>query len=134
LTHDELEELREFLLEHVSTFEELEALLFLARSRGTARELGEVASALQLSEDLAQAALAGISGKFLSRQSRGGGHATYEYAPRADLEPRVEQLRRAYREERFTIVQIMSDNALKRVRSSAARQLAEAFRLERTKK
>lgn len=134
LTHEETEELRAFLREHVSSFEELEALLLFVRAPQRAWESFDVASALGLSEDMTETALSGIAGTFVARESGGGSAVVYRYAPRAELEPVVELLRRAYAEERLTVVQIMSANAMQRVRSSAARRLAEAFRLERSRK
>jgi hypothetical protein len=134
LTNEETGELREFLRQHVSSFEELEALLFFVRGPRRAWALSDVASALKLSEEMTEAALAGISEAFVTRDTGVGSRATFRYAPRADLEPLAERLQRAYAEERLTIVQIMSTNAMQRVRSSAARRLAEAFRLERSKK
>jgi len=132
LTNDEIEQLREFLREHVSSFEELESLLFFARAPRRAWTLLEVSAALKLADDMTEAALSGLLA-FVTRAGEGS-TALYSYAPRAGLEPLVECLRRAYDEERLTIVQIMSANALQRVRNAAARQLADAFRLERTKK
>jgi len=134
LTNDEIEQLREFLREHVSSFEELESLLFFARAPRRAWTLVDVATALNVAHESAEAALHLLLEKFVAREVGAGSRALYRYAPRADLDSLVECLRRAYDEERLTVVQIMTANALRRVRSSAARQLADAFRLERTKK
>lgn len=134
LTNDDTGQLREFLREHVSSFEELEALLLFARAPRRAWPLLEVAAALNLSEEMTASALHGLSEAFLVCDAGMGSSAVYRYAPRPEHERMLERLQRAYAEERLTIVQIMNANAMQRVRSSAARRLAEAFRLERTKK
>jgi hypothetical protein len=46
----------------------------------------------------------------------------------------VAELERAYSEQRLAIIQAMSANAFERVRGAAAQRLADAFRLEKSKK
>jgi hypothetical protein len=46
----------------------------------------------------------------------------------------VEQLARVHRENRFAVVEIMSTNAVERLRTAAIRRLAQAFRLREPKK
>ncbi len=134
LAKRETEDLREFLREYVTSFEELEILLFFLRAPRRGWTLLELAAALNLSEELVEAALGGLSEKFVAREAVASSTPTYRYAPDPGLEPLVELLQRTYDEQRPAIVQIMSSNAMQRVRSSAARQLAEAFRLERSRK
>jgi predicted transcriptional regulator len=63
------------------------------------------------------------------------GRKTFRYAPGNDfIRDQVACLQRAYAEERMAVVQVMTANAMERVRSSAARRLADAFRFERSKK
>lgn len=136
LTVDDLEELRTFLRDHVSGFEELEVLLFMARSSGRVWSIPEVAKSLNLAEELTGGALEALAknDKLLQRSSGVAGSPAFRYAPAPELQPLLTELQRAYDEERLNIVQIMSSNAVERVRSSAARRLADAFRLDRSKK
>jgi hypothetical protein len=135
LTSDELNELRVFLRDHVSSFEELEALFFFMRAPRRAWSCADVAVAINLPEDLVQGALETLvaANGILERTSRAGSPA-FRYAPPPELTPLLASLQRAYDEQRLRIVQIMSSNAMERVRSSAARRLADAFRLDRSKK
>jgi len=136
LTGDEFEELRVFLRDHVSSFEELEALLFFMRAPRRPWSPVDVAVAINLQDDLVQGAIEALiaSNGILERTSQAEKGQAFRYAPPAELEPVLAKLQRAYDEQRMRIVQIMSANAIERVRSSAARQLADAFRLERNKR
>lgn len=136
MTSDEFDELRVFLRDHVSSFEELEALLFFMRAPRRAWSSDELAAAINLQEDLVRSALAALvaANGILERTSQPGNDQVFRYSPPPELSPLLSKLERAYNEQRLRIVQIMSSNAMARVRSSAARQLAEAFRLDRSKK
>jgi hypothetical protein len=136
LASEDTEELRAFLRENVSTFEELETLLFFMRAAPGQRTVSEVAAALRMPEEMAQTALDGLlaASSVLERTSRDGQSVAFSFAPPAELQEVLGKLERAYDEQRLDIVRIMSSNALERVRSSAARRLADAFRLERSKK
>lgn len=136
LTRDELEELRVFLSEHVSGFEELEVLLFFVRVPRQAWSLTEVAGALNLSAELVEAALGQLTtaGAPITASTDPKTGTTFRYAPSVQTERLLEGLPRAYEEQRLAVLQIMSSNAMDRVRSMAARRLADAFRLDRSKK
>lgn len=136
MTSDEFEELRVFLRDHVSSFEELEALLFFMRAPRRPWSCADVALAIRLQDDLVQSALEALvaADGILERTAQAGKDQAFRYSPPAELDPVLAKLQRAYDEQRLRIVQIMSSNAMDRVRSSAARRLADAFRLERNKK
>lgn len=130
------EPLRTFLREHVSSYEKLEALLLLASHGERAWTDAEVAASLNTGVDSISSALQDLGSVdgLLSVQQRAG-LAHYQYAPQtAQLRQLVEELARLQVEQRLTLVQIMSANALERVRSAAMRRLADAFKLERPKK
>lgn len=133
---DAVEELRLFLHDQVSSFEELEALIFLMRAEQRAWSAAEVAAQLELRAELVEGALEALAGpgKLLRRVVDGGQLPAFLYAPRPDLRGVLSKLQTAYEEQRLTIVQIMSSNALERVRSSAARSLVGAFQPDRGKK
>lgn len=135
MTSVDTEALQAFLREHVSSFEELETLLFLARGPHRSWSAQELAAALKLGDDNVQAALGGlIAVGNLVEVSTHGTTTGYRYAPAPALRPLLERLRVAYDEERVLILQLMTSNALQRVRSAAAHRLADAFRLQRDKK
>jgi DNA-binding MarR family transcriptional regulator len=134
LTSDETENLRVFLRDHVSSFEELEVLLFFVRGPRHACSLADLGEALSLSKELLKMALAQLMAAGLPISSADGSSESYRYTPDAQSEQILESLRDAYDEQRLTILRIMSSNAMERVRSTAARRLADAFRLDRSKK
>jgi acetolactate synthase small subunit len=130
------EELRQFLHDSVKSFEELEALLFLARhpdqdfsAEAVTATLGATVGSID--EALEELARVGE----LVNMTRAGMVRVYRYAPRDEsIRRRVAELEAAYNERRMTIVQMLSANALERVRRAAMRRLADAFRIERGKK
>jgi hypothetical protein len=128
--------LAQFLSDHVSGYEELEALLFLARSPEQAFTPLEIASSLNVPAESIEAALAALheTGQLVEAKPA---HApkTFRFAPATDrLRLRVAELQLAYVEQRLGIVQVINANALARARTAAARRLAEAFRFDRRKK
>jgi len=134
LTSDETEKLRVFLRDYVAGFEELETLLFLVRAPRRPWTAADLATSLNLPKDAIENALGDLSQDLVTREPGADGRSTHRYVPRYDLEPLVELLRRAYDEQRVTVMRLMSANALERVRTAAARRLADAFRVERSKK
>jgi hypothetical protein len=128
--------LQAFLHDSVSSYEELEALLLLVKHSDRRWTDSEVAEALKVQEDVispALDALASVEG--LLEVDNQSGQRTFQYAPKSKLLRQVvDELATAYMEQRLTIVQIMSANALDRVRGAAMRRLANAFRIERSKK
>jgi metal-responsive CopG/Arc/MetJ family transcriptional regulator len=136
LLSDRLELLRDFLRDNVSSYEELEALLFLAKNPERDWSAAEVADVLKAAVDIMRDALETLRARdrMVAGSSRAG-VVVYRYAcSDASLEKRVDDLRRAYEEERLSVVQMMTGNALDRVRRAAVLRLADAFRLEMGKK
>jgi uncharacterized tellurite resistance protein B-like protein len=130
------DQLRAFLREYVSSYEELEALLLLVRHAERAFSDSEVAAALNVATDAISPALERLASleELLSVSERGGA-AHYQFAPKtAQLAELSRELLQLHTEQRLTLVQMMSANALERVRAAAMRRLADAFRLERPKK
>jgi hypothetical protein len=124
-----LDALQRFLLEHVATYEELDVLLLLARDPGSEWTARSVADALGPAADDSRAALEGLAARGLLAIEPAS--ATFRYAPLNDEVARaVALLETTYREQRATVAMMMSTNALERVRSSAIRTFAEAFRLK----
>jgi hypothetical protein len=135
LPADPLQNLREFLRDFVPSYEELEVLLLLAREarQWSAAELSE---ALSARDDVIAAAAASLvqTGGLVDIVTVGG-QRRFVFAPKsAELAARVVELERAYVERRLAVVQMMSANAVERMRGAAIRRFADSFRLERPKK
>ena len=130
------DQLRAFLREHVSSYEELEALLLLVRQPGQAFSDSEVAAALNVGTDAITPALERLaSPEGLLSVTERAGRVYYQFAPRTgQLAELSRELLQLHAEQRLTLVQMMSANALERVRGAAMRRLADAFKLERPKK
>jgi len=130
VTIDELDpELRVFLSKCVHTFEQLEVLLLLHRSGSRYLSTDEIATGLAVRAEVTLAELEQLADKGLlaADPTRPG---RYRLSPATPwLRQQVEALIRAERERRLAIVQEMSTNAIERLRNSAIRTFAEAFRL-----
>jgi hypothetical protein len=128
--------LQAFLHDSISSYEELEALLLLAKESERRWTDSQLAEALKVQVDSispALDALASVEG--LLEVEDQAGQRTFHYAPKSKLLRQVvDELATAYVEQRLAIVQIMSANALDRVRGAAMRGLANAFRIQRKKK
>jgi hypothetical protein len=127
--------LQGFLHDSISSYEELEALLLLARDGDRSWTDSELADSLKVQVDgmtLALQELAAVEG--LLEVEDQAGQRRFRYAPKSKhLRQAVEELAVAYAEQRLAIVQLMSANALSRVRGAAMRRLANAFRIEKGK-
>jgi DNA-binding transcriptional ArsR family regulator len=135
LIADQSERLRYFLRDHVSGYEELQALLLLAREAGQDWTESEVAESLNVPVELVSSALESLLSTGMVEVVRRGNLTAFRYAPKTDiLRGAVVELQRAYSEQRLTVMQMMSANALERVRTATLRRFADAFRLERSRK
>ena len=110
-------------------------MLLLVREGGTWTK-SEVASSLQVPIDGIADALKNLAQVQGLLQIHGQpGAPRFQYAPRSKLLRQVvEELATAYAEQRLTIVQLMSANALERARGAAVRHLAERFRPKKSTK
>ena len=135
MTQEPSERLRRFLRDHVSGYEELEALLLLAREADRDWSGNEVAASLNVPMEPIPSALRSLVAAGLAELVRRGDRTAYRYAPKTDiLREEVVELQRAYSEQRLAVMQMMSNNALERVRAAALQRFADAFRLEGSKK
>jgi hypothetical protein len=128
-------ELAQFLREKVSTYEQLDALLLLARAPLKSWSALAVSEALRQSADASETALEELvaAGGLVDIETVKP--KVYQYAPGSELLRRlVDSLQNAYVEQRMEVVQVMTANAIDRARGVAARRLADAFRFERPKK
>jgi hypothetical protein len=130
------EPLRLFARDHISSFEQLRALLWLAREAERVWAPREIAAALGLPMELAAGALEELAeaSELVTKTPRPSGAGYAFTPPSATTRALVAELARVYDEQPLAIIRMMNENALERVRSTAARRLAEAFRLDREKK
>jgi DNA-binding transcriptional regulator PaaX len=132
-TEPSLEHLRQFLFERVATYEELEILLLLRRKEGQAFSVAGVAKELGASNEDCRAALQNLERQGLLASAEEP--PRFRYAPSDSvLAQRVEELAAAYQDQRILVVQMMSGNAVARVRTAAIRTFADAFRLRGQKR
>lgn len=130
------EQLRHFLRGYISSYEELEVLLLLARPPAGEMTAAALAAALKVPSEAIAASLEALlaTGRLLRSEQRADA-TYYSYAPQDEqLRHVLIELEQAYSGQRLAIIQIMSANSLDRLRGAAARRLADAFRLERPKK
>jgi hypothetical protein len=135
LISEQSERLRRFLGDHVSGYEELETLLLVAREAERDWTDSEVAASLNVPIEPISSALEGLFSSGIVAAAQRGALTAYRYAPKTDiLREEVAELQRAYSDQRLTVMQIMSANALERMRTATIQRFADAFRLERSKK
>lgn len=121
-----------FLLERIASYEELELLLLLRKESQGLHSVAELASALDLSEETALSSLERLAARGMCQ--RGGAARPFRYAPATpEIARRVDELARAYEGARLSVIRIMNENAVKRMRAAAIRSFADAFRLRKKK-
>jgi hypothetical protein len=129
LTEDPaLDELRRFLRDYVSSYEELEVLLLLHSQPEHIWRVAEILAELKVSGESILPALRQLEARGLL-SSVPGEVDRFAFAPEKEsLRHQVEQLATAYQSKRLAVVQIMSTNAVDRIRTAAIHTFAEAFR------
>jgi hypothetical protein len=115
-----LDEARQFLIEHVATYDELEVLLCLLRRRDEELQPSNVARDVGTPEAVCLLALEKLLDRGLAGRSADG--KAFRFAPATDtLERGALALDRAYHSSPVSVIRAMSENAVQRLRSSAAR-------------
>jgi len=126
------EDVHGLLREHIETYEQLEVLLLLRRERHEKWTAAALAARLQVRAELIATALAGLerAGLVVVGGEASAPHFTYRPAT-AGLDAAADRLDREYRERPIRIIQLMSANAIERVRTSALQTFADAFVLKK---
>ncbi len=124
-------EVRDFVLQHVENYEQLEVLLLLCRKRDAGWTPQTVGESLRISTLVAAKALDDLCrGRLVDRLDVGRG-SSYIFRPASTrMASAVELLLRSYDDNPLDIIHLMNSNALGRVRSAAARTFADAFIIE----
>jgi predicted transcriptional regulator len=122
--------LAQFLSERVTTYEELEVLLFLV-AEGKPMTASELSARVGVHEAAARTAAQALAARGLLDALDSESVPRYAYSPENPCAEDVDLLVRMYRTERMTIVELMARNALSRIRAAALHTFAEAFRIHR---
>jgi hypothetical protein len=121
----------DLLSRSIETYEQLEALLLLRSSGDRSWDAEELGTALNLRSTFADAALEHLAAQGLVSREASRAHA-FRYAPRdTALRETVERLAESYENQRLEIMQVMSANAIERMRIATMRRFADAFLLRR---
>lgn len=135
------DDVRALLRERIESYEELETLLALERVRGIGKTADELSSAVHVQIALIERALRSLEARGLIErrvEPAAGGvprrAPDYRYAPAGpELDRAVQALAKAYAEQPIPIIKLMSENAIQRLRTGAARAFADAFILRKDK-
>ena len=121
------EAIRDFLRDCIDSFESLEVLLLLYRER-TAWTADELCRRFKIRAPVIDDALASLVRARLVSTTQQNVLTSYKYADE-DLvrDALVASLERTYRDEPIQVMQLMSANAIERLRSGAIRGFADAF-------
>lgn len=118
-------ELREFLADHVRTYEQLEILLLMAAEAERSWTARSMSEALKIPYDLAVESLQALAEKSVLQAS-----PTSEVVFRvssAEAQRHIRSLAEVYSENRLLVMQLLNENALRRMRTDAVRAFSRAF-------
>jgi hypothetical protein len=125
------EAVRSFLRDYIDSFESLEILLLLRRER-TACTAEELCRRVKTRAPLIDDALASLVRAGLVNTDQDV--LTYKYADEDPARDAIAgSLERVYRDEPIQIMQLMSTNAIERLRTSTIRAFADAFVVRKDK-
>ena len=133
-TDDLPEDVRALLHEHIESYEQLETLLLLRRERYEQWTDEALSARLRVRTELIETALAGLKASGLV-EATGTVPTRFAYrAASAGLDAAVGRLEREYAERPILIIQLMSANAIERLRTAALHTFADAFVLKKKDK
>jgi predicted ArsR family transcriptional regulator len=132
---DELpEDVRALLHEHIESYEHLETLLLLRRERHEQWTSEALAARLRVRPELIAAALANLKAGGMV-EATGVTPTRFVYRPSSSgIDAAVGRLQREYTERPILIIQLMSANAIERLRTAALQTFADAFVLSKKDK
>ena len=131
-TDDLAEDVRVLLHEHIESYEQLEVLLLLRRERAAEWTVAGLAARLRIREELIASALEGLKGGGLVGAIGTAPEGRFAYRPASSgIDAATGRLEREYAERPIRIIQLMSANAIDRVRTAALHTFADAFVLKK---
>lgn len=126
------EDVRALLHEHIESYEQLEVLLLLRRERYEDWTAAGLSTRLHLREELVGSAVEGLEAGGLVAMTSTGPMPRFAYRPTSSgIDAAAGRLDREYAERPIRIIQLMSANAIYRVRTAALHTFADAFVLKR---
>jgi predicted ArsR family transcriptional regulator len=124
-------DVRDFVQQHVESYEQLEVLLLLCRKRDVSWTAATVGEALRISTLMAAKALDDLCREKLVDHLQVGRQTSYTFRPASSrLASTIELLLKQYDDNPLDVIHLMNEKAMDRVRSAAARTFADAFVLE----
>ena len=126
------EDVRDFLYEHIESYEQLAVVMLLHSHPGEALDANTVALETRLPNDLAKQALEELCVKELVKATAYG--SSLKYARAASTAPTVARLAACYESRPLEIMSLMNANAIQRLRSSMVKSFANAFIVGKKKK
>jgi predicted ArsR family transcriptional regulator len=131
-TDDLAEDVRALLHEHIESYEQLEVLLLLRRERHEECTVAALAARLHIREELVAAALEALETGGLVAVTGAAPEVRFAYRPASSgIDAAAGGLQREYAERPIRIIQLMSANAIDRVRTAALHTFADAFVLKK---
>jgi hypothetical protein len=125
------DDVRALLHEHIESYEQLETLLLLRRERYEHWTGEGLAARLRVRTELVDAALARLKASGLV-EATGSAPNRFAYRPASSgLDAAVGRLQSEYTERPILIIQLMSANAIERLRTAALHTFADAFVLKK---
>jgi hypothetical protein len=129
---DLAEDVRALLHEHIESYEQLEVLLLLRRERYEDWTAAALAARLHVREELIGSALERLKAGGLVALTATAPAPRFAYRPASSgLDAAAGRLDREYAERPIRIIQLMSANAIDRVRTAALHTFADAFILKK---
>lgn len=121
-------ELKSFLRGWITSYEQLQTLLLLRQRRDDGFSASSIAEVLHVSEIAAAEALEHLCRVSLVEFQGASGASSFKYAPASiHLGDLVDQLADAWARNQLTVMNLMSSNAIERVRTGAIRTFADSF-------
>jgi hypothetical protein len=128
------DDVQAFLRDYIGSYEELEVLLLLYRSRDQWHNLGAITARLRLPGVSTETTASLVASRLLAVRETAA-EAVYAYGPTDPaLENAVTRLAQSYAEAPLAVMKVMTDNAMNRLRVSALQTFADAFVLRRRRK
>lgn len=128
------DDVRALLHEHIESYEQLEVLLLLLRERHEEWTIARLAARLHVREELIGSALEGLKAGGLVAISATTPAPRFAYRPASSgMDVAAGRLEREYLDRPIRIIQLMSANAIERLRTAALHTFADAFVLNKKK-
>jgi hypothetical protein len=119
------------LNEHIESYEQLEVLLLMRRERYEEWTVAGLAARLHVRAELIGSALEGLKAGGLVTATSAAPAPRFAYRPTSSgLDAAAGRLEREYAERPLRIIQLMSTNAIERLRTAALHAFADAFVLK----